>query len=349
MAKKNITTQGTPIQGLLTQTLSNVFDVNNLASIKSKPSDDSLDRFNTLDYALVTKYVQNGLTVTSNNVNIHPRDTAGNIIMQENSAENPLLIIEPTTTKISTTSMLRVLDTRFEYYKFPVTRVDIAALPEIDLSDLVSDPPDPFYARYKPSADQQIFGGPSLIASGIELSNVVDGLPQATANAYTVNQIVKDSGKNLRVRARIQHSFIGESGERTINFEDLIDANNFGDPNNPADVAEAEAAALAQATQQLVEGFPGYMDFYIGRGGTSGLSREFAGPFGSGQSGLLQPGQTRFVDIDFIIENKDFQVGTTFGINAKTGQIDGHFIKVDETFLSITDASKNVDDFNRPV
>ena len=33
-----------------------------------------------------TKYKTNGLTVTSNNVNIMPRDAAGNIMLHENSS-----------------------------------------------------------------------------------------------------------------------------------------------------------------------------------------------------------------------------------------------------------------------
>ena len=67
------------------------------------------------------KYKQRGLTVTSNNTSIIPRDSAGNIILQENSETNPLLIIEPVTTKITTKSILRVIETRFQYYNFPVS------------------------------------------------------------------------------------------------------------------------------------------------------------------------------------------------------------------------------------
>jgi len=78
------------------------------------------------------KYLNNGLTYISNDINIHPRDAAGNIILHENGINNPLLIIEPITELISVQSMLRVLDTRFNYFKFPVTTT-------IDIDDSILD------------------------------------------------------------------------------------------------------------------------------------------------------------------------------------------------------------------
>ena len=52
------------------------------------------------------RYRQEGLTYLSNNVNVIPRDEAGNIIMNEGADNNPLLIIEPTAEKITTNSLL---------------------------------------------------------------------------------------------------------------------------------------------------------------------------------------------------------------------------------------------------
>lgn len=65
-------------------------------------------------------YIHAGLTTTSNNKNIMPRDAAGNIVLQE-SGSNPLLIIEPVVNNITQQSVLKVINTRFEYFKFPVT------------------------------------------------------------------------------------------------------------------------------------------------------------------------------------------------------------------------------------
>ena len=81
--------------------------------VQSRPDPVSLDQ--------QSKYKQQGLTVTSNNTSIIPRNSAGNIILQENSETNPLLIIEPVTTKITTNSILRLIETRFQYYSFPAS------------------------------------------------------------------------------------------------------------------------------------------------------------------------------------------------------------------------------------
>jgi hypothetical protein len=90
-----------------------------------------------LDPAKVQQAIkyQNNLTVTSNDSNIIPRDDAGNIQLESNSTTNPLLIIEPVATKIFLSSMLKVLDTRFQYFKFPATTRVIDEPPvDIDLS-----------------------------------------------------------------------------------------------------------------------------------------------------------------------------------------------------------------------
>jgi hypothetical protein len=80
------------------------------------------------------RYKSEGLTYISNNSSIIPRDAAGNIILNESSTSNPLLVIDPVTELITTKSALRVLDTRFQYYKFPVT-----IRPSANVEDLVID------------------------------------------------------------------------------------------------------------------------------------------------------------------------------------------------------------------
>jgi len=82
----------------------------------------------------IVKY-QGNLTVTSNDINIISRDEAGNIQLQEESETNQLLIIEPVATKITLDSVLKVLDTRFQYFKFPATiRVIDTPNVEVDLN-----------------------------------------------------------------------------------------------------------------------------------------------------------------------------------------------------------------------
>jgi hypothetical protein len=79
----------------------------------------------------VIKY-QGNLTVTSNDTNVIPRDDAGNVQLQEDSESNPLLIIEPVATKITLNSVLKVLDTRFQYFKFPAT-TRVIGTDEVDI------------------------------------------------------------------------------------------------------------------------------------------------------------------------------------------------------------------------
>ena len=66
------------------------------------------------------KYYKEGLDYISNDINIIPRDEIGNIVLNEDSTTNPKLVISAVTEQIATKSVLRVLDTRFQYFKFPV-------------------------------------------------------------------------------------------------------------------------------------------------------------------------------------------------------------------------------------
>lgn len=150
------------------------------------------------------KYIQKGLTVVSADTSIHPRDEAGNIILHENSETNPLLIIEPNTVRVTTDSMLRVLNTTFNYFKFPVTTtVPTNNNLNLDLN-LNNELPDLIYARYKPSANFS----PSISAepTGILMDVAEDGTLQLETNKYKVTKDIKNIGHDLRIRAQIQHT-----------------------------------------------------------------------------------------------------------------------------------------------
>lgn len=171
--------------------------------------------FDSVELAKTAPYDINGLTFRSNNNSVHPRDEAGNIILQENSETNPLLIIETTTPNIVNSSVLRVVDTTFRYFQFPVaSSIDAPEITAEDLAlDLSAIQYDPIYARYKPSTDfpwgptgdTQTQTGYSY--SGLLCDEVVEGLPQTNRNCYTVSKEVKNSGKDLRFRFKIAHNF----------------------------------------------------------------------------------------------------------------------------------------------
>jgi hypothetical protein len=136
----------------------------------------------------IVKY-QGNLTITSNDMNIIPRDDAGNVQLQEDSETNPLLIIEPVATRITLNSVLKVLDTQFQYFKFPAT-VRVIDTPQVDvdltipeLQDLPEQ--DLIYARYKPSEDFRLS---DVAFSGILMDEVVDGQPQKNINGYFITK-----------------------------------------------------------------------------------------------------------------------------------------------------------------
>lgn len=159
----------------------------------------------SIDVGKQLNYQTNGLTVISNNINIVPRDIAGNVMLHEDATDNPLLIIEPTTKKITTKSILRVIDTQFKYFKFPATTTIIDDLDDLDLNLDLDLNTDPIYARYKPSEDRRILAG--TLYSGILMDEVEDGIPQKNTNAYYITKEIKNSGKDLRIRISLQHRY----------------------------------------------------------------------------------------------------------------------------------------------
>jgi hypothetical protein len=154
------------------------------------------------------RYRADGLSYISNNESIIPRDGAGNIVMAESSSMNPLLIIDTVTEQITTKSALRILDTSFQYYKFPATIRPIS-----NIEDLVVDldfESDSIAARF-------------TIPAGID----AQGQPltyQRIATSYSDNWFT-NGGENTEGRSRL--TFAGgnqaEIGSYTIT-PDVLEA-----------------------------------------------------------------------------------------------------------------------------
>jgi hypothetical protein len=157
------------------------------------------------------RYQKRGITYVSNIATVNVRDEAGNILFTDSKNNQPV-IIEPITTRITTTSVLKILDTQFNYFKFPArtTTVDESLDLDLDLNlDLEleledtaatiqsNSPSTP--VRYKPSADRQVVKGTEATAQPIDLSVVTIGPAQTNANAFTIAQDLIDSGKSLRI------------------------------------------------------------------------------------------------------------------------------------------------------
>ena len=258
------------------------------------------------------KYQKDGLTSISNNESIMPRDANGNIILQQDGTANPLLIIEPTANKITNKSMMRILDTQFKYFKFP-PRTTIVDEEPVDLDlDLDLQSLDATFARYRPSEDQKIPA--STEYSGIEISEVQDGISQQSPNTYTITKDLKNSGVDLRFRIKLQHRYDAPSGYGTAYFS-IIRASEEG--------LNREYRTF-ENTSNLHPTVPGSINQY----------------------------EVQNLEIDIVIPNSEFEIGDRFGIGAKAGQNNDtqyHTINALQSYWVITDASKNVDLWNQQI
>lgn len=260
------------------------------------------------------KYQKDGLTRISNNTTVVPRDANGNIILQQELDSNPLLIIETTANRITTKSILRVLDTQFKYFKFPARTTVVQEEPvDLDLDlDLQLQLQDPVFARYRPSEIQRIAA--SADYSGISIDEVQDGLSQQKLNSYVITKDIKNSNVDLRFRIKLQHRYDAPNGFGTAYFS-LIKSSEQG--------LNREYRTF-ENTSELRPTVPGSINQY----------------------------EVQDLIVDIIIPNSEFEIGDVFGIGAKAGQNNDtqyHTINALQSYWVISDASKNVDLWNQEI
>lgn len=281
-------------------------------------------RLDTVAMQQQTKYRSAGLTYISNDTDIVPRDEAGNVTLQEGAESNPLLIIDPVTEKVTTTSMLRVLDTRFQYYKFPVQVISSGSLDlNIDLNLNQTVEQDIIYARYKPSEDRII----ATENSGILMDTVVEGVLQQNVNAYTITKDIKNLNRDLRFRIKIKHSYgLGNPPTNGTVYFYLY-------KNGP------EMPEVDRTFNKTISGVDAYAN--ILNYGTPQFSDD-----GYGE---IYPTTSQELFLDLLIPADLYDIGDTFGIGAESGQVNLHTIEAAQTYWVITDATKNVDLWNQPI
>lgn len=257
---------------------------------------------------IAAEYLTNGLTYKSNNESVITRDAVGNIHLS--STINDLLIIEPVTQKITMQSALRVIDTQFNYYTFPVDTTIESSNEEFTIDDTLdltsATNSDIIYAMYQPKGGT-INLPTAASASGIDMSVVLEGLPQQFTNQYFISDDIKQSGKDLRIRAKLTHTFSSTIG--TIFW--WLNLNGF---------------------RGLIREW---------KGAFTGL------PQGS-NPGYVTKGNNITTFIDIVILNSELQAGDKINIAVSTGQ-SGHSLIGDSSYWSITDASKNVDIWNNEI
>lgn len=270
------------------------------------------DTYNTNDIDPITgaqqaQYQVNGLNYISDNDDIIPRDLAGNIILTEFGSDNPLLIINPVAEQVTTKSVLRVVNTRFQYYKFPATTriVDqdiFTGSLDIEIPELTTTV-DPIYARYKPASNYDI--DPATQFSGTLMDEVVDGAIQVDTNKYTISKETKNTGSDIRFRVKMHHAFLNAFEPAGTAYFSIIKSG----PNTP-------------------------------------LNLQYA-TFSSGD-GTIAFGEFQDTELDLTIPNNSFEIGDKFSIGMLVGQ-QGHQVVAEQTYWVITDASKNVDEWNQEI
>jgi hypothetical protein len=274
-----------------------------------------------INFRTESPYRLNGLTVMSNNPNIVSRDDRGNIILQEAKEDNQLLIIETVRKQIQKRSFLDAVDTNFEYFSFPATIRPSAA----DVNINIELEQDPIYARYKPSENRVINAGG--IPSGILMDAVVEGAIQTVTNTYYITKEIKNSGADLRIRVKVAHYFL------STGLGDVYGTAYFtimrGGPEKPLNRY--------------------YRPIQTDSGGAETYANGRTVPSGDYVFGAIAPGETQNLFIDEIISNSEFEIGDSFGIGAFAGQPDRHTIFSEQTYMVVTDASKNVDEWNQPI
>jgi hypothetical protein len=185
---------------------------------------DRRRRLDPVDLQDQSKYQEQGITRISNNDSVVNRDSAGNIELQENKT-NPLLIIEPIYKKILNSSVVKVLDTQFNYFKFPVRiageSIDLDLdldlnIPGGDDASVNLTIPVPFDAQNQPQNFQRINGvGPNTWFRNDEEDPggfrelAFTGGTQPRNNAYTITETIfnslKEQNKTLRFRVQTQY------------------------------------------------------------------------------------------------------------------------------------------------
>ena len=190
------------------------------------------------------RYYSLGMTYMSDNQSIIPRDLAGNILFEESAPVNPLLIIDPVAEQITTISTLRVLDTAFQYYKFPVS-VNVEPTAELDFdfelesTDIISDRyiiPTTFDAQNQPKTYLRIntsfastwFTNPDFDAvqtatSGPRRLPFV-GRDQLELGTYTITQNILDTlrAKNQTLKFTIKTQFTSQNKTQNVGFRMII-------------------------------------------------------------------------------------------------------------------------------
>jgi hypothetical protein len=165
-----------------------------------------------------TVYQLKGITAFSNEPAVNTRSVDSGHLVIDASASANMLTIEGVTYAYNKQSVNNVLDTQFNYFKFPVQVVYSPITNDVDITvpeqpQAEPENPDPVFARYKPSESINL---PAENWAPIELSDIEDGNAQKSPNKYYINKAIKDENKPLRFRFNWNITVEGITGNDTV-------------------------------------------------------------------------------------------------------------------------------------
>ena len=165
-----------------------------------------------------TVYQLKGITAFSNEPAVNTRSVDSGHLVIDASASANMLTIEGVTYAYNKQSVNNVLDTQFNYFKFPVQVVYSPIANDVDITvpeqpQAEPEKPDPVFARYKPSESINL---PADNWAPIELSDIEDGNAQKKPNRYYINKAIKDENKPLRFRFNWNITAEGITGNDTV-------------------------------------------------------------------------------------------------------------------------------------
>ena len=165
-----------------------------------------------------TIYQLNGITAFSNEPGVNTRSVDSGYIVIDASASANMLTIEGVTYAYNKQSVNNVLDTQFNYFKFPVQVVYSPIANDVDITvpdqpQAEPEMPDLIFARYKPSESIDLS---AESFAPIELSDIEDGNAQKSPNKYYINKAIKDENKPLRFRFNWNITVEGITGNDTV-------------------------------------------------------------------------------------------------------------------------------------
>jgi hypothetical protein len=177
------------------------------------------------------KYQSKGVVYASNISTVNKRDEAGNVVYEEGGAI-PLLVIEGIAENIVNSSVLKVVDTQFNYYKFPA-RTNVVVEEEFDLGfdpsefNVVPEPPAPIPSEYAPSGPYILPEGDFANMFTIDLKSVIEGPAQTKPGKFVITQDLLDELETAWVEQNLTAS-LSVTGKITTKYNNK----GIGDRNS---------------------------------------------------------------------------------------------------------------------